>query len=60
MARSISEEFPLTEKFTYLNTAGAGLIPRSTIESVCAIYRRFLREVPFPDIFDEFGETVEK
>ena len=60
MPLSISDEFPIAEKFSYLNTAGAGLIPRSTIESVCTLYRRFLSELPFPDLLEEFGEDVEK
>jgi cysteine desulfurase/selenocysteine lyase len=57
---SISDEFPIAQKFSYLNTAGAGIIPRSTIESVNQLYRRYLTDVPFPDLFEEFGESVEK
>ena len=60
MPPSISDEFPVAEKFSYLNTAGAGLIPRSTIESVCTLYRRFLEEPSFPDMLGEFEEDVEK
>ena len=60
MSKSIPEEFPLTGKLTYLNTAGAGLIPRSTIESACTLLRRQLRDVPAPDTFDEFGDEIEK
>jgi cysteine desulfurase / selenocysteine lyase len=60
MPRSISDEFPVAEKFSYLNTAGAGLIPRSTIESVRKLYGSFLNEAPFPDVLERFDEDVEK
>ena len=60
MPRRISDEFPLTKKLSYLNTAGAGLIPKSTIESTHALYHRYLTDIPFPDMFDEFGESVER
>lgn len=60
MPGQISDEFPLTRKLSYLNTAGAGLIPKSTIESAHALYHRYLTDIPFPDMFDEFGESVER
>ncbi len=60
MALSLSEEFPLVGKICYLNTAGMGLIPRSAIESTVALYDRHLRAVPYPDLFDELSERVEK
>src|ERR1700733_3329276 len=60
MRRSLSKEFPIAERFTYLNTAGVGLIPRSTIESTVKLYRRYLSTPPYAELFDEFGESVEK
>ncbi|MDG6925121.1 MAG: aminotransferase class V-fold PLP-dependent enzyme [Nitrososphaerota archaeon] len=60
MALSIPDEFPLTEKFCYLTTAGMGLVPRSAIEATCELYRDHLKAVPYPDLFDEFAEVVEE
>ena len=60
MPLSIPDEFPLTEKFSYLNTAGMGLIPKSAIETILRLYRRHLTDVPYPDMFNEFGELVER
>jgi cysteine desulfurase/selenocysteine lyase len=59
MTLSVPDEFPLTEKLCYLTTAGMGLVPRSTIDAVCDLYRYHLKAVPYPDLFDEFGEMVE-
>lgn len=60
MPPSLSEEFPLAGKLCYLNTGGMGLIPRSAIESTVALYNRHLGAIPYPDLFDELGERVEK
>lgn len=59
MPIEMSREFPIAERVAYLNTAGAGLVPRSTVDATCALYRRYLTSHPWPDLFDEFGEIVE-
>ncbi|MDA4122570.1 MAG: aminotransferase class V-fold PLP-dependent enzyme [Thaumarchaeota archaeon] len=53
-------EFPLAEKYAYLNTAGVGLIPRSVVEGIQETYGRYLTTPPYEDLFEEFREGVEK
>jgi len=60
MPISIPAEFPLTEKSSYLNTAGMGLIPASAIAATRELYSRHLTDIPYPDIFNEFGEIIER
>jgi len=60
MPISIPSEFPLTEKCCYLNTAGMGLVPSSAVEATRDLYSRHLSAIPYPDLFNELGEIVEK
>ncbi len=57
--KSLEREFPLTEKFAYLNTAGAGLIPRSVVEDIREMYGRYLSTSPYEELFQDFRELVE-
>lgn len=59
MALSLSEEFPLAGKLTYLTTAGMGLVPKSALDATISLYHRHLKAFPYPDLFDEFQEYVE-
>jgi selenocysteine lyase/cysteine desulfurase len=57
--RFSKDEFPIAQKYTYLNTAGAGLIPRSVVGEIAETYGRYLTTPPYEDLFQEFRDMVE-
>lgn len=58
--KPIGAEFPMAEKFAYFNTAGVGLIPRTVIDEITAMYGRYLSTPPYERLFEEFRGMVEK
>jgi len=57
--KQLRSEFPLAQEFAYLNTAGAGLIPRTVVGEIKEMYGRYLTTPPYEQLFSEFRQTVE-
>ena len=57
--KDLTGEFPVAEKLAYFNTAGAGLIPRTVVEEIKAMYARYLSTPPYEELFEEFRVMVE-
>ncbi len=58
--KELEDDFPLTRRFNYLNTAAVGLTPRSVIQKINTYNQGCLHHPPYEELFDKAQAIVEE